>query len=75
MTFQNPLLAHFYRQKYGDVGYQPIPFIPEEGEVEGQLKMALLDRFSNPRPKMKPPHTADLLDPEGKVIMRLYVVD
>lgn len=69
-------LAHFYRKSHGDAGYPAFPLPETEGrEAEELLSDALLARFNAPRRGAKPPHTVDLTEEDGTVVMRLYVVD
>ena len=61
-----------YRQAYGDVGFSGIPAF--EIPSEAQLCELLVDHFRNPKPRAKPPHTADVVDQGGIVIMRAHMI-
>ncbi|VWX51793.1 hypothetical protein [Novosphingobium sp. 9U] len=61
-----------YRQDYGDVGFSGKPAFEIPGEA--QLCELLVDYFENPKPRTKPPHTADVVDQGGRVIMRAHMI-
>jgi hypothetical protein len=68
--------AHFYRQAYGDAGYGSIPFLAREiPDATGPLSQALLARYANPKLRKKGAQTADLVDEQGRVVLRLNVRD
>ena len=76
MSLENPMFAHFYRKEYGDAGFRQVLILADEiGDLESKLEEALLDRFNDPKPRMLPPNKADIRDGEGKLLMRLYVVN
>lgn len=69
-------IARFYRQAPGDTDCPSVPLFEEtEVELEAVLGEALLARFKDPRPGEKPPHTADVVEEDGTVLLKLYVTD
>lgn len=76
LTFENrhtPIWQiHYYRSEYGDGGYKATPhFEQPDGE---ELKDLLLDRFANPKRRIKPPISADVVDDDGNVVMRAHMI-
>jgi hypothetical protein len=69
--------AHFYRVSHGDSGFKPVPIseLEDDAVVEEVVSKALLDRFNDPYRRMKPPHTADLIDEHGALVFRLRVTN
>lgn len=63
---------HYYRQSHGDVGYAAAPsfVMPEEGLLKAELE----DRFLHPKGRMKPPTVADVLDDDGKLVLRARIL-
>ena len=74
MNLEDANWAHFYRKEYGDVGFDPVMFLFNEDDTEERLREGLLVRFGDPKPRFKPPHTADLVNKDGKILMRFYAM-
>lgn len=63
--------THYYRSAPDDAGFRVT--VSEFPPSVDELKVALLDRHNDPMRNHARPVTADVLDPDGELIMRARV--